>query len=254
MIPALIIGRGKSTGFPGKNITDIVGRPLMSYPILAAKNSNHVDKVYLSTDSREIAEVGRKYGTELIERPDYLATNEALSQDAFKHGFETIQESIRPESIEMIILLFANGATITPGLIDEGIQSLRSHADVDSAVSVSKYNMWSPLRAHKIENDRLVPFMNPSAFESADCDRDSQGDVYFPDCSAFVVRPKCFDYDYGRPPFPWIGRNVLPIKQWGGLDIDYKWQYPMVEFWLKEHGFTENKTPYEDQKDLIKNA
>ena len=61
MIPALVIGRGESTGFPGKNVTDIVGRPLMSYPILAAKNSKMVDKVYISTDSEEIAAVGQKY-------------------------------------------------------------------------------------------------------------------------------------------------------------------------------------------------
>ena len=40
MIPALIIGRKGSTGFPNKNITNFVGRPLMTYPILAAKIQN----------------------------------------------------------------------------------------------------------------------------------------------------------------------------------------------------------------------
>lgn len=244
-IAALIIGRGGSTGFPGKNVKDIVGRPLMSYPILAAKNSKYVDDVYLSTDSKEIAEVGVKYGCKLIERPDYLATKEALSQDAFKHGFETIVELLKPDELEMIVLLFANGATITPGIIDEGIEALWKNEKLDSAVTVSCFNMWSPLRAHKIENGLLVPFLGVSFFEKADCDRDSQGDVYFPDCSAFVVRPRCFDYNYGQPPFPWNGRVIYPLKQWGGLDIDYKWQYPMVEFWLREHGFSEDKTPYD---------
>lgn len=244
-IVSLIIGRGGSTGFPGKNIKNIVGRPLMSYPILAAKNSEYIDGVYLSTDTEEIASVGKVYGVEVIKRPDYLATKEALSQDAFKHGFETIAELILPNEIEMIVLLFANGATITPGIIDEGIKALRVDEKLDSAVTVSCYNMWSPLRAHRINNDRLVPFLDPSYFEKADCDRDSQGDIYFPDCSAFVVRPRCFNYRYGRPPFPWIGRIVYPLKQWGGLDIDYEWQYPIVEFWLKEHGFTEKSTPYE---------
>ncbi|MBL7131545.1 MAG: cytidylyltransferase [Candidatus Omnitrophica bacterium] len=248
MIPALLIGRGGSTGFPGKNTKLTVGRPLMSYPILAAQNSRLVDKVYLSTDCDEIAAVGKKYGAELIKRPDYLATKEALSQDAFKHGYETIASLIKPEKIEMIILLFANGATITPGIIDKGIEALRADPKLDSAVTVSRYNMWSPLRAHKIINGKLVPFLEPSFFESATCDRDSQGDIYFPDCSAFVVRPKCFDYDYGKPPFPWIGRVVYPLEQWGGLDIDFKWQYPMVEFWLRDHGFTEKETPYEKIK------
>lgn len=245
MIPALIIGRGGSSGFPGKNVTTIVGRPLMSYPIIAAKNSKLVDKVYISTDSEEIASIGQRYGAEIVKRPDYLATKEALSQDAFKHGFDSIVELIKPQEVEMIVLLFANGATITPGIIDKGIEALRADTNLDSAVTVSCYNMWSPLRAHKIEGGLLKPFLDPSLFESANCDRDSQGDIYFPDCSAFVVRPRCFDYDYGRPPFPWIGRKVFPLKQWGGLDIDFKWQFPMVEFWLREHGFTETKTPYD---------
>jgi len=245
MIPALVIGRGGSTGFPGKNTTSIVGRPLMSYPILAAKNSKMVDRVYISTDSEEIGYIGKKYGAELIKRPDYLATREALSQDTFKHGFETIVELIKPQEVEMIVLLFANGATITPGIIDKGIEVLQASPNLDSAVTVSCYNMWSPLRAHKIEDGLLKPFIDVSVFEKADCDRDSQGDVYFPDCSAFVVRPKCFDYNYGKPPFPWIGRVIYPLKQWGGLDIDFKWQFSMVEFWLREHGFTETITPYD---------
>lgn len=245
MVPALIIGRAGSSGFPGKNVTPIVGRPLVAYPILAAQKSSRVDKVYISTDSDEIMAIGRKFGAEIIKRPDYLATKEALSQDAFKHGFETIAELINPEKVEMIVLLFANGATITPGIIDKGIEALRANPKLDSAVTVSRYNMWSPLRAHKISDGLLFPFLDPASFEKANCDRDSQGDVFFPDCSAFVVRPKCFDYGYGRPPFPWIGRIVLPLEQWGGLDIDYKWQFPIVEFWLREHGFTETKTPYD---------
>lgn len=245
MIAALVIGRGGSSGFPGKNVSKIVGRPLMAYPILAANNSKLVDKVYLSTDSEEMMAIGRKYGVEIIKRPDYLATKQALSQDAFKHGYETIAQFVKPKDIEMMVLLFANGATITPGIIDQGIEILRAEPQLDSAVSVSQFNMWSPLRAHKIVNGLLEPFIDPSTIKDASCDRDTQGDVYFPDCSAFVVRPKCFDYNYGRPPFPWIGRLAHPLIQWGGLDIDFKWQYPLVEFWLREHGFSEGKTPYD---------
>jgi hypothetical protein len=48
----------------------------------------------------------------------------------------------------------------------------------------------------------------------------------------------------GEPPFKWIGSRVHPLVQWGGLDVDYEWQLPMVEFWLRQHGFTEASTPY----------
>ncbi|MBN2012325.1 cytidylyltransferase [candidate division KSB1 bacterium] len=244
MIAALIIGRAGSTGYKGKNLKPIVGRPLMAYPILAAKGSKYIDKVYMSTDSEEMKEIARSLGVEIINRPESLATKEALSEDAFLHGYRQIKEMLG--GVEFFVPMFANGATITPGILDEGITLLRNNPDADSAVTVSIYNMWSPLRARKVESGLVKPYLPVDFFDNVNCDRDSQGDVYFVDCSGFVVRPKCMeDYSYGEPPFRWIGQNVLPLKQWGGLDIDYEWQVGQVEFWLRQHGFTEEKTPYD---------
>lgn len=247
MIPALIIGRGGSTGLPGKNVMNIVGRPLMEYPILAAKNALCVDKIYLSTDSEEIKEVGRRLGCAIIDRPDYLATKEAKSEDAFLHGYQAICKDYGKE-INAIVLLFCNGATITPGYIDQGYQALQRDRNLDSAVTTSVFNMWSPARARKLSQDGLlVPAINPDSIDGISCDRDTQGDVYYADCSMFVVRPRCMDLSYGLDPFKWIGRNVYPLKQWGGLDVDYHWQVPMVEYWLRRHGFTEEITPYDEK-------
>ena len=168
-----------------------------------------------------------------------------MSEDAFRHGYLAIRDAIGEEP-ETVTLLFCNGATITPGIIDEGIEALRSDPTLDSAVTVSEYNMWSPLRARRVdESGLLVPFVPLSMFEAATCDRDSQGATLFADCSAFVVRPRCFDYGkLGEPPFKWIGQRVHPLRQWGGLDVDYEWQLPMVEYWLRANGFSEETTPY----------
>ncbi len=246
---ALAIGRGGSTGLPGKHFRQVVGRPLMAYPLMALTNSRLIDRVFVSTDSPQIAEEGARHGATPIERPAELATKEALSEDAFRHGYLAIRELIGEEP-ETVTLVFCNGATITPGIIDRGIEALRTNPTLDSAVTVSKYNMWSALRARRIdESGLLVPFVPLNLFESATCDRDSQGDTFFADCSGFVVRPRCFDYEtMGEPPFKWIGKRVYPLEQWGGLDVDYEWQLPMVEFWLRAHGFTERTTPYEAAK------
>ena len=246
MIPALIIGRKGSTGFPNKNITNFVGRPLMTYPILAAQNSKLVDEIYISTDSDEIKKIAMSHGLKNIDRPEELATNDALAEDAFAHGYREIKKNSNQE-IEFIVLLFCNGACITPGIIDKGIELLRNdkNEDFDRAATSSLYNMWSPLRAKKIVNNTLEPFFPINMFDDASCDRGSQGDCWFADCSAFVVRPKCLeDLNYGENPFRWMGRRVYPLKQWGGLDLDYEWQKGQVEFWLRKHGFSETKTPY----------
>ena len=68
-------------------------------------------------------------------------------------------------------------------LIDRGIKILRKNRNFDSAVTTSVYNMWSPLRARKLEKEgRLlkpfVPFKTFGNPKTLNCDRDSQGDVY----------------------------------------------------------------------------
>ena len=159
MIVALMIGREGSVGFPGKNVYPVLGKPLMAYPLLAAKNAKHIDMVYISTDSLKIKSIGNEYGAEIIDRPLNLCTKEALGEHAFVHGYQTIKERVNDE-IELVVLLFCNAPTILSKTIDEGIEILRNNPTYDSAVTVSRYNMWSPLRARKIGNDGLLhPFI-----------------------------------------------------------------------------------------------
>jgi len=241
MIPALLIGRGGSVGFPGKNVYPVLGKPLMSYPLEAANNAKNVDAVYISTDSQEIKDIGREYGAKIIDRPPELCTKEALGEHAFVHGYEQIKKEAK-EPIEQIVLLFCNAATILPETIDEGIDILRKNKNYDSAVTVSRYNMWSPLRARKVGKDGLLhPFVPFEIFgdpKTLNCDRDSQGDVWFADMSVSIVRPRCLEHlDEGLLPQKWMGHSIYPLKQWGGCDVDYEWQIPLVEYWLQQHGF-----------------
>ena len=252
IVAALLLGRESSTGFPGKNTYPVLGRPLLLYPILAAQNSHYIDEVYFSTDSETYKKLGREQGVLIIDRPSELATKEALGEDAFAHGYRVIRDKARGEGkeIELIVLLFCNAATILSEAIDHGIEVLRANPDYDSAVTVSSYNMWSPLRARKIEGDGLlhpcVPFEIFGDPKTLNCDRDSQGDVWFADMGVSIVRPRCLeDLNYGMLPQKWMGQKIYPIKQWGGCDVDFEWQIPMVEYWLKKHGFNEEKTPYQ---------
>ena len=66
------------------------------------------------------------------------------------------------------------------------------------------------------------------------------------DVAVSVVRPMCLErLEEGLLPQKWMGQKIYPIKQRAGCDIDYAWQVPVVEFWLRENGFTENSTPYD---------
>lgn len=252
MIAALLLGREGSIGFPGKNTYPVLGRPLLIYPILAAKNSRYVDEVYFSTDSAAYKKIGREQGIFIIDRPPELANKEALGEDAFAHGYRVIRDKWQAEGqeVELIVLLFCNVASVQAETIDHGIEILRNNPGYDSAVTVSSYNMWSPLRARRIAEDGMLqPFVPFQAFgnpETLSCDRDSQGDVWFADMGVSIVRPHCLqDLSYGMLPQKWMGQEIYPLKQWGGCDIDFEWQVPMAEYWLIKHGFSEDKTPYD---------
>lgn len=238
MIAALLLGRKGSVGFPGKNLYPVCGHPLAWYPMDAAKKAKFVDNVYISTDDEQLMALGRENRVGVIERPAYLCTKEALGEDAYVHGYKEIckREGCKPE---LMVLLFCNAATLLPETIDEGIRVLREHPEYDSAVTVSRYNMWSPLRARKIGNDGLLhPFVPFEAFESKtlNCDRDSQGDAWFADVAVSVVRPYNLEHlEEGLPPQKWMGRKIYPLRQEGGCDVDYEWQMPQVEWWLKNN-------------------
>jgi hypothetical protein len=247
-VAALLLGREGSVGFPGKNTTPIFGRPLLVYPLLAARNARHVDELYVSTDSQKIKTIAADFGATIIDRPPELATKEALGEDAYAHGYRHVRYALKKD-VELMVLLFCNAATILAQTIDEGIEALRKDPGLDSAVTVSSYNMWSPLRARRIDGSGLLqPFVPFEVFgdpSKLNCDRDSQGDVYFADMSVSIVRPRCLeDLTYGILPQRWMGRRIYPLRQWGGCDVDFAWQVPGVEHWLRAHGFSENQTPY----------
>ena len=247
MICALLVGRGGSVGFPKKNIYPLLNRPLMSYPLLAAKNSSYVDAVYISSDSQEILNVGKEYGAKTIIRPPELATSEATIESAFFHGYEHIKKDCGQE-IEFLVILMCNAVSVLPKTIDNGVEILRSKKMFDSAVTVSGYNMFSPIRARKIiEDGSLSPFIPFENFNfKIDSNRQQQDVVYFHDCGVSVVRPKCIDHiDDGLLPQKWMGKKIYPLIQNGVLDVDVEQEMPLAEFWLRKNGFTEKSLPYD---------
>ena len=134
----------------------------------------------------------------------------------------------------------ANAGTINSALLKKGIKILRKNKKYDSAITTSVYNMWSPIRSRKLVKGFLKPFVPFSNFGKGteiNCDRDAQGDVHYADMSASIVRPKCLEkLENGLLPQKWMGRKIAPIANEAGFDLDYEWQVPQLDYWLKKNG------------------
>jgi CMP-N-acetylneuraminic acid synthetase len=234
---AIILGRKDSKGVPDKNTMSILDKPSYSYSFNAAKGSKYIDEIFVTSDHDEILNAASLEGFSIIQRPEYLCTDEALFEDALVHAYNEIKDrkKLKPK---YIIVLMCNSVTINSELIDKGVELLDNNQTADSAVTVTVFNMYSPLRARKLNADGfLEPFVPFEYFgdpKTLNCDRGSQGDVYFADMSHTVCRSDCLDnIDNGLLPQKWMGQKILPVLNQNGCDIDEPWQIDMSIRWLK---------------------
>jgi N-acylneuraminate cytidylyltransferase len=138
MIAALIPARGGSKGIPNKNIIDINGMPMLAYSITAALLSK-VKDVWVSTDSKEIAEVSMKYGARYLDRPSKYAKDDSSTEDVVLHFLK------QRKDVNIVVLIQPTSPMILPEDIDNGIEKFIKEK-YDSLFSGSKTNdvlLWN---------------------------------------------------------------------------------------------------------------
>lgn len=91
---AVIPARGGSRGVPKKNIKSLAGKPLIAYTLEAAREADIFQKIVVSTDSKEIADVAISYGAEVpFLRPANLAGDFVSSDDVVLHALAYYQQN-----------------------------------------------------------------------------------------------------------------------------------------------------------------
>ena len=88
---AFIFARGGSKDVPGKNIRNLGGKPLLAHSIMIAQNIDEISRIFVSTDNQDIAEVGIKYGAEIIERPVELAQDDSPEWLSWLHAIKWLE-------------------------------------------------------------------------------------------------------------------------------------------------------------------
>ncbi len=146
-ILALIPARGGSKGIPRKNIRLFAGYPLIAWSIAAAKQSELVTRVIVSTDDEEIAAVARQWGAETpFLRPAELAQDKTTDLPVFVHALKWLEdvEGYRPEAV---IQLRPTSPIRPKSMVDDAIRILLDHKDADSVRGVvpagqNPFKMW----------------------------------------------------------------------------------------------------------------
>ena len=90
-----ICARGGSKGVPGKNLRELLGKPLIAHSIEQAKKAGLFAAVAVSSDSEQILDVARQFAADvLVRRPDEMATDSAPKLPAIRHCFEAAERQL----------------------------------------------------------------------------------------------------------------------------------------------------------------
>lgn len=130
----VIPARGGSKRFPGKNIYPLEGIPLLAHSILYSQKVLPDTEVYVSTDNEEIAEVARRYGAGVIERPEELSGDRCSTDSALQHAAIELLSSLK--EFDYMILLQATNPLRPDGMMEEALQTIET-GTYDSLFTVS---------------------------------------------------------------------------------------------------------------------
>lgn len=154
----IVPARGGSKGVPGKNVRALAGRPLLEYTARAARESAVLDRIVLSTDSEEIAVIGRQCGLEVpFIRPPRLAQDQTPMLPVLLHAIDALEAD--GWVADVVVLLQPTSPLRRPEHIRDAVERLRS-SDADSVVTVVEVpRHLSPDYVMRIEAGLLKPFL-----------------------------------------------------------------------------------------------
>jgi len=135
-ILGIITARGGSKSIPQKSITPLAGQPLVYYTIKAAQGSRLINRLIISTDDSEMAEVARSYGVEVpFMRPKELAEDHTPDLPVFEHALAELKskEGYIPD---VVVHLRPTTPFKFAEDIDRGIQMLLDNPEADLVCSV----------------------------------------------------------------------------------------------------------------------
>lgn len=139
-ILCVIPAREGSKGLPGKNIKKLLGSPLIAYTIKHARESRYIDRIIVSTDSRQITDISIKHGAEVpFLRPAKLSSDKSSVIDVLLHAINWLK-IYENENFDVIVLLHVTAP-------------LRTSKDIDKCIKLlidKKYdNVFSVAEAHR---------------------------------------------------------------------------------------------------------
>jgi len=205
---------------------------MIAYTIKAALDSGCFQKVVVTTEDREIAKVAKKYGAQVINRPQELANDTAKTADVILHAIDYLEKEKKAPKV--VALLQPNSPLCLPEDI-KGAVELFFGQKCDSVVSMYEPTV-SPYWMFKTRKKYVQPFFGCQYFSSRSQDLPK---AYMPNGAIYVISTKRFKRDK-KFYFPKTLPYIMPADR--SIDIDTELDFRLTEFILKQHRRNEKKS------------
>lgn len=223
---AIIPARKGSKGVPGKNIKKINGNPLISLSIQEARKSKYIDKLIVTTNSQEVANIAIQIGAEVpFLRPEKLAQDDSNATSVILHALDF--PSIKELDFDYFIYLQPTSPFRTAEHIDSAIENIIKNNDASSLVSVCtplKHPYWMKSINQKGFLKELIQTEN--IFHN----RQELPDVYAVNGAIYICKLFVFVLDQ-----TFYKRNCIPfiMSANDSIDIDTIDEWKYAEYLIK---------------------
>lgn len=229
-ILAVIPARSGSKSVPHKNIRLINNKPMLAYSIEHALRSEYINRVVVSTDSEDYAEIARKYNAEVpFIRPAEYATDSSTDLEVFTHCLLTLREKENYEA-DIVVQLRPTYPVRRVEDIDRMIEILLSDSSITSVRSIAPakeipYKMW------KMEdNGRIYPLIEDMP-ECYNMPRQKLPKVYYQNACIDVVRGWVIENEHSMN-----GDKIYGYVMEDNFDIDTEEEFKKAQEYLTISG------------------
>lgn len=198
---AIIPARGGSKRIPRKNVKEFCGKPMIAWSIEAALASGCFEKIIVSTDDSEIAEVAKNSGAAVpFMRPAALSDDFTGTLPVLRHAVEWLSKY--DAEVDFACCLYATAPFVSSADLRKGWELIREH-NCSFAFSVTSY-AFPIQRAIRITDSGRVNMFSPEHFSSRSQDLEEAwhdaGQFYWGSAQAWCEKSSIFD------------ENSVPVK------------------------------------------
>ncbi len=227
MIIGLIPARSGSKGIPQKNIKKLGGYPLMAWSIAAARMSNAIKFVLVSSDSDELGSIAEFYGASFIKRPPEISGDTSTDKEYIYHFLTKVDA-------RLIVLLRPTTPLRDPSIIDLAVKTLIHNSEYSSLRSIHE-DSETAFKHMMLKGGTLTPLFPQDKCDFHTQPRQLLPKTYTANGYVDIIKTPLGETLYGSKIFGFISPNAGELDSLDDWDfIEWKLEGNPVYEYLKQ--------------------